>query len=123
MNNLTLSGRLTADPEFTDRGERPLCRMRIAVNNGRYPTTFIDVSAFDQQAYTCAEYLTKGRKVGVTGRLAYEEWTGKDGRKRQSYNVIGNVEFLDRPPESVSESGLAASGEPAQAELLKPAAG
>jgi single-strand DNA-binding protein len=96
MNNVTLSGNLTSDPELVDLGELVVCRMRLAVDNGRYPTTFIDVRAFEEEAYLCAEYLRKGRKVGVTGRLAFEEWRGDDGRKRQAYSVIGRVEFLDR---------------------------
>jgi single-stranded DNA-binding protein len=42
----------------------------VRVDNGRHPTTYIDVTAFDGQAYTCAEYLAKGRMVGVDGKLA-----------------------------------------------------
>lgn len=73
MNSLTLSGRLTTDPMLIDSHERPLCRMRIAVSNGCYPTTYIDVSTFGQHAYACAEYMRKGRRVAVTGTLAYSE--------------------------------------------------
>jgi single-strand DNA-binding protein len=103
MNNLTMSGNLTQDPELIHHKDRPICRMRLAVDNGRYPTTYIDLRTFDAQAYVCAEYLRKGRKVGVVGRLAYEEWVGADDKKRRSYSVIGRVEFLDRPPEDLVE--------------------
>lgn len=101
MNSLTMSGNLTEDPELVHHNDRPICRMRLAVDNGRHPTTYIDLRAFDAQAYACAEYLRKGRKVGVVGRLAYEEWVDGDGKKRRSYSVIGRVEFLDRPPEDL----------------------
>ena len=96
MNHLTMTGRLTSDPKLKHIGDRPICELRLAVDNGRHPTTYIDVATFDGQAYACAEYLRKGRKVGVTGRLALSEWDGPDGRKRQRYAVIGGVEFLDR---------------------------
>ena len=53
---------------------------------------------FGRQAETCAQYLTKGRKVAVNGRLAHSEWTAEDGSRRQRLEVIANtVEFLDRP--------------------------
>lgn len=99
MNALTMTGRLTADPELKYAGEKPVCELRLAVDNGRYPTTFIDVRTFGEQAYGCAEYLHKGRRVGVTGRLAFEEWRAADDSRRQRYSVIGRVEFLDRPRE------------------------
>lgn len=98
MNHVILSGRLTRDPELVRNNERAICRMRVAVNNGRYATTYVDVSAFDAQAEACAEHLSKGRKVGVSGKLAYDEWRDDEGRRRERYSVIGRVEFLDRPP-------------------------
>jgi single-strand DNA-binding protein len=99
MNSINLVGRLTADPKLIDSSERPVCRMRIAVRNGdRNPPTYIDVCAFDGQAYTCAEYLTKGRRVAVSGQLAYDERKSPDGEHRGRYSVIGTVDFLDYAP-------------------------
>jgi len=98
MNTLTLSGNLTEDPKLEFADDVAVCVMRLAVDNGRYATTYIDIKTFGEQAYVCAEYLVKGRKVGVSGRLAYEEWRTLDDEKRWRYSVIGNVEFLDRPP-------------------------
>jgi single-strand DNA-binding protein len=118
MNTVTMTGNLTRDPELKHAGERAICEMRIAVDNGRHPTTYIDVATFDGQAYTCAEYLSKGRKVGVDGRLAYEEWSGADGNTRRGPSVIGRVEFLDRPRERKAET---ASGmEPESSESARP---
>ena len=97
MNAVTMTGRLTKDPKLRHSGDRAICDMRIAVDNGRHPTTYIDVTTFDGQAYTCAEYLAKGRKVGVSGRLAYDEWRSADNSKRSRYSVIGHVEFLAAP--------------------------
>ncbi len=124
MNQLTMTGHLTRNPELKHSGERAICELRLAVDNGRHPTTYIDVATFDGQAYVCAEYLSKGRRVGVSGRLALSEWRAPDGSKRQRYRVIGRVEFLDRPRrdsggvdpvDTVEPSGPVA--EPAQPEL------
>jgi single-strand DNA-binding protein len=84
MNQLTMTGHLTRDPELKHIGERAICELRLAVDNGRYPTTYIDVDTFDGQAYVCAEYLAKGRRVGASGRLALREWDGGDGRRRSA---------------------------------------
>jgi single-strand DNA-binding protein len=97
MNSVSLSGNLTEDPKLIHRSDRPVCEMRLAVDNGRHPTTYIDVRAFDEQAYVCAEYLVKGQRIGVDGKLVYDEWRADDGTKRSRYSVIGRVEFLDRP--------------------------
>lgn len=104
MNSVMITGNLTDEPELAHLADgRAVCEMRVAVDNGRHPTTYIDVRAFDGQAYTCAEYLAKGRKVGVEGRLALGEWRDGTGRRHQRYSVIGRVEFLDRPPRGQTE--------------------
>jgi single-strand DNA-binding protein len=96
MNTVTMTGNLTRDPEPREYEGRRECKLRLAVDNGPYPPTFIDVRTFDAQADACATYLHKGRQVGVTGKLALDEYSGADGRPRQRYSVIGRVEFLDR---------------------------
>jgi single-strand DNA-binding protein len=104
MNSVTISGRLTGEPDLRHTAEeRAFCTMRVAVDNGRHPTTYIDAVAFDAQAYACAEYLAKGRKIGVEGRLALREWREAGGPTRRRYSVIGRVEFLDPPPRAAAE--------------------
>lgn len=98
MNNVSLSGYLTHDPELVYRNDRPICTMRLVVKDRKYEPTYIDVRTFDDQAYACAEYMRKGRKIAVTGRLVYDEWRDADDKKRERYSVVGWVEFLDRPP-------------------------
>ena len=97
MNTVTLIGRLTEDPNLKHVGDRPICNMRIAVDNGRHPTTYVDVDTFDAQAYTCAEYLSRGRQIAVSGKLGLEEWRDGIGKRHQRYTVIGRVQFLERP--------------------------
>jgi single-strand DNA-binding protein len=97
MNHVSLIGHLTKDPELVESAGKTVCQMRIAVDNGRFQTTFIDVRSFGEQAYACAEFLHRGRRVGVAGTLAFSEWRDAEGEKRTRYSVIGNVDFLDRP--------------------------
>ena len=103
MNNVTLSGYLTHDPKLIHRDERPICEMRLAVDNAKHDPTYVDVVTFDAQAYVCAEYMHKGSKIGVSGRLIYREWRAADDSKRSRHSVIGWVEFLDRPPREEAE--------------------
>jgi single-strand DNA-binding protein len=105
MNQVTMTGNLTRDPELREFDGRSECKLRLAVDNGPYPTTFIDVRTFDAQAEVCTTYLRKGRRVGVVGKLALDEWTGADGSSGRRYSVIGRVEFLDRPRRSGEVGG------------------
>lgn len=109
MNNVELTGRLTKDPELHDRGGKTVCDLRVAVDNGQYDPTYVDVSTFDGQAEACARYLRKGRQVAVSGRLVYREWEAEDGSKRSRHSVVGRVEFLDRKRESEPVGSDAAS--------------
>ena len=104
MNRFTGTGHLTKDPKFleTDSG-RAICSLRIAVNTrqkdaqgnwGDKPNYF-DVTVWGNQGESCAQYLSKGRPVGVDGRLDWREWEAQDGSKRQAVEIIADsVQFL-----------------------------
>jgi single-strand DNA-binding protein len=110
MNTITISGRLTADPELTDNDGTQVCDMRIAENGPRGATTFVDVAVFGRQAITCAERLAKGARVSVAGYLRYSEWQAEDGSRRSRHSVVARrVEFLDRAPERPEQPELAAA--------------
>jgi len=117
MNNLTLSGHLTHEPNLIHRSDRAICEMRLAVDNGKHDPTYIDVVTFDSQAYICTEYLHKGSKIGVNGQLIYREWRAADDSKRERYSVTGWVEFLDRPPRQQDEQAPEPEPEPADPQL------
>jgi single-strand DNA-binding protein len=103
MNTVTLVGRLTRDPEdrqFEKHGEyTSLAKLRLAVDRNRNDgADFIDVTAFGSLGAVAVEHLSKGRLVGVVGRLHTSEWTASDGTKRHSVEVIAEtIRFLDRP--------------------------
>ena len=61
-------------------------------------TDFVDVTAFGPLGAVAVEHLSKGRLVGVVGRLHSSEWTATDGTKRRRVEVIADtIRFLDRP--------------------------
>jgi single-strand DNA-binding protein len=104
LNNVVLIGNLTRDPElrYTSSGI-PVCTLRIAVNRnftnqqGEIETDFFNVVVWRNQAEKCAEYLSKGRQIAVTGRLQSRSWEGNDGQRRSTIEVVGDrVVFLGR---------------------------
>jgi single-strand DNA-binding protein len=101
MNSVTLIGNLTKDPELKERNDVKVCDLRVAENDGRDETPlFIDVSVFRRQAEVCEKYLSKGRRVAVTGRLRFSEWKAKDGSKRSRHTIVADrVDFIggDQP--------------------------
>ena len=104
INRVVLVGNLTKDPELrhTPSGTA-VCSLRIAVNSRRRDETgqwvdkpnYFDVSIFGNQAESSAQYLSKGRPVGIDGRLDWREWDAQDGSKRQAVSIIAeSVQFL-----------------------------
>lgn len=110
MNSVNLIGRLTSSPELRSTEKGPVVSLRVAVQRRRGKdgqdrgADFVDVTAFGPQAENCAEYLSKGRRVGIVGRLHHSEWDA-DGSRRQKLEVIAdNVEFLDAPRGDTAEA-------------------
>ena len=105
INRVVLVGNLTKDPELrhTPSGTA-VCKLRLAVNTrqkdgqtgewGDKPNYF-DVTVWGNQGESCAQYLAKGRPIGVDGRLDWREWEAQDGSKRQAVEIIADtVQFL-----------------------------
>ena len=104
VNRVTLAGRLTRDPELRYTGSgtavlnlRVACgrKFRTKAGENKEDTLFIDVVVWDRTAEICAQYLSKGRPVHVTGRLQSRSWE-RDGQKRTSIEVVADrVQFMD----------------------------
>lgn len=96
MNNVCLVGNLTRDPEVRD-GTTTICRFTVAVTDGygdNEKTSFIPIVVFGKLADNCGQYLTKGSKVGVQGRIQTGSYE-RDGQKVYTTDIIANrVEFL-----------------------------
>ena len=102
MNNITITGRLTRDPELrTLPSGTPVASLRLAVEGmgrgGRDEVGYVNVSDIRQAGEAAARVLSKGWLVAVDGRLQYGEWETEDGSKRHDYTIVGNVEFLAAP--------------------------
>ena len=104
INRVVLVGNLTRDPELrhTPSGTA-VCTLRLAVNSRRRDESgqwvdkpnYFDITVWGAQGENCAQYLSKGRPVGIDGRLEWREWQAQDGSKRQAVDVIAdNVQFL-----------------------------
>ncbi|MCQ4924908.1 single-stranded DNA-binding protein [Tissierella carlieri] len=119
MNNVVLIGRLTKDPElrYIPGSGTAIARFGLAVDKGlskdkkqefeskNQPTAdFINIAVWGKSAENCANYLVKGRLVGIQGRISTNSYE-KDGVKRYTTEVVAsNVEFLEWGEKSNNQS-------------------
>jgi single-strand DNA-binding protein len=108
LNKAMIIGNLGRDPEmrYTPSGQA-VTQFTVAVNrnykdhdgNWQEETEWFRVVAWGPLAERTAEYLRKGRKVYVEGRLQTRQWEGQDGQKRYTTELIANtVTPLDPRP-------------------------
>jgi len=124
FNKIILVGNLGADPElrYTPQGTA-VCDFSVATNEKRKDksgemqdvTTWFRVTLWGRQAEVASQYLTKGRQVYVEGRLSLEEWTDRDGNRRQTLKVHGtDIHFIgSRAEETSAAQGMRAGAQPA----------
>jgi len=100
MNRVNLIGNLATDVELRTVGEgKTVASFLLAVGRGSREAgaDFLGVSAWDRQAELCAEYLSKGQRVGVDGYLRSRSWED-DGKRRSAVEVVATrVDFLGGP--------------------------
>jgi single stranded DNA-binding protein len=96
-NSLTLVGRVVQDPikksipaTDTTVAEFSLAVKDYAKKGQENDAIFFDVKAFNGQVDRVMEYITKGREIVITGRVAVESYTRKDGTQIVKYVVIMN---------------------------------
>ena len=121
MNKILVIGNLGSDPEmrYTPGGDA-VTSFSVATNR-RYTnrdgqsvdeTEWFRVSAWRRLAETTNQYLSKGSKVYVEGRLQSRSWVGQDGQTRFSNEINAtDVTFLDRPGQVSGDAG-STSGPP-----------
>ena len=90
FNNVTIIGRLTADPvtKYLPSGSAVV---EFSIANNYYVSTkdttevnYFDVVAFGKMAETVGKYLTKGKQVAISGTLRQERWQDKDTNASRS---------------------------------------
>ena len=106
INKVMISGNLTRDAELrTTQNGNSILNIGVAVNDRRRnPETgdwedyanFIDCKMFGKRAEGVAQYLTKGTKVAIEGRLHYSAWEDRNtGQRRSKIEVtVDELEFM-----------------------------
>lgn len=111
MNCVVLIGRLTRDPElrYIPNTGTPVANFTLAVDKnlskekkqemeaqGQPTADFINIVVWNKSAENVANYLTKGLKVAIQGRLQSRSYEAKDGGRRYVTEVVAErVEFLE----------------------------
>jgi len=99
MNNVILIGRLTKEPELNEtKGGLSVCKFTLAVNRMKKddPTDFINCVSFGKTAELIANYVRKGKKLGVVGRIQTGKYTNKEGNVVYTTDILVNqIEFLE----------------------------
>lgn len=116
INQVILMGRLTRDPETrTTPSGKSVTSFSIAVDRigSDDQADFFDVTAWEKTGELVQQYLSKGRRVLVQGRLRQDSWDDKEtGKKRSRVEVTAtDVTFLDGPSGS-DNGGSSASSAP-----------
>ncbi|MDD2505387.1 MAG: single-stranded DNA-binding protein [Bacilli bacterium] len=116
MNNVSLVGRITKDPELrTIASGSVTTTITVAINRrfanqaGEREADFIPVVIWNKQAENVVKYCKKGSQVGVTGRIQTRNYDAQDGTKRYVTEVIAEtVSFLSSKNEN---SGFSSNAE------------
>lgn len=126
INRVAISGNLTRDSELrTTAGGTAVLSFGVAVNDRRknpqtgewedYPN-YVDVTVFGKRGPALAQYLHKGSKISIEGKLRYSSWE-KDGQRRSKLEVIGEeIEFMSQRQDAAPQApALPAQAYPKQA--------
>jgi single-strand DNA-binding protein len=112
INQVILMGRLTRDPEQrTTTSGKTIVSFSIAVDRVGQDeeADFFNINAWEKLGELVMQYMSKGRRVLVQGRLRQDRWEDKDTGKKQSRIEVtaSDVTFLDGPGDNArqSESG------------------
>ncbi len=121
LNRVMLIGTVVTDPEmrFTPNGAAVTTFRLVAGRNYSAPDgerreerEFFSVVVWNKLAETCSQYLQKGRRAFVEGRLQTRSWEGQDGQRRYRTEVVAQqVLFLDRPSAGAAPAEAQQEGE------------
>jgi single-strand DNA-binding protein len=121
INRVVLVGRLTRDPELRALPSgTSVCGMRIACNSSRRDPegeyverpNFFDVSVYGGQAESVSQYMRRGSRIALDGRLEWREWETTGAQKRQAVSIVADtVQFLDGPGERLEDPEGSGAGD------------
>ena len=137
-NKIILAGNLTRDIEirYTQSGSAigntgiaTSRKFKSATGEQKEEVLFVDLTFFGRTAEIANQYLRKGSKVLVDGRLKLDQWTAQDGSKRSKHSVtVENLQMLGSKDEAApmggngySQQGGSDYSAPAQKNYSQPA--
>lgn len=129
LNRVQLIGNLTRDPElrYTPQGTA-VCTFGLATNRSwttdsgekHEESEFHRIVAWNKLAELCSQFLVKGRKIYVEGRLSTRSWTGQDGQQKSVTEVVIDDMILLDNKGAGSNAGVSEEDKPSR-EPAKPA--
>lgn len=119
INQVLISGNLTRDAQLrqTQSGLAVLS-FGVAVNerkknqqSGEWEdyANFVDCTVFGKRAEKLEQYLAKGTKVAINGRLKYDSWMKDDEKRSKLSVVVDNLDFMTSRRDDVTEQAASAS--------------
>lgn len=110
MNNVVLIGRLTKDPEvrYIPESQMAVATFTIAIDRAGKDkgADFPRITCFGKTAELVERYISKGRLVGIQGRIQTGSYKNKEGATVYTTEVVADrVEFLDRGDKAAADSG------------------
>ena len=120
MNKVILIGRLCNDPDFKTlpNSDKMVCKFTLAVDRrvkkgDKKEADFIKCTAWNKTAELVANYLSKGKKAGISGRIQTSSYEGQDGKKVYTTEVVvDEVEFLDKAQQTAQQPQQGYNGDP-----------
>lgn len=128
MNKVVLIGRLTRDPEVRyTPSQKVVCSFTLAVDRpyqnqqGQKEADFIPIVLWGKTAEVAGNSLSKGHRLGVSGRMQTRNYDDKDGKKVWVTEVVGDsIEFLEKKEASANRNQGYGQGYQGQASAPPP---
>ena len=93
MNNVTILGRLGADPETTfSKDGKAICKFRVGVTRkfNKEMTDWFNCASFGKTAELIQQYFKKGNQIALQGEIQFGDYTDKEGVKRYTTTLVVN---------------------------------
>ena len=108
INNITMCGNVTRDVEKRGTADKPYITFGLAVTeykgNGEKSPMFFNCIMFGMRATSVADYIRKGAKICVTGQIAANDYTDKNGVKHAGFSIkVKDLELMSAKPEQKSQ--------------------
>lgn len=105
INRVTITGNLTRDSELYSNSNTNVLKIGVAVNDRRKNQqtgewedvpNYIDCVLFGNRALSLAQYLTKGVKVAIEGKLRWSQWEDKGTKKSKINVIVDQIELMQK---------------------------